>query len=149
MPSGTRYKYEVEKLTGLLVLDRPILTPVPVNYGSIPGTLCADGDPLDVFIASSEPIPPLTIVEIEPVGIVQGFDGNKQDDKVLAYVKGDQHTKTIMSQPEMTRLVVEYLKTYKTGFEVGEVSNEDKAELEIERARKYFKTMKDILLKEY
>jgi inorganic pyrophosphatase len=145
MPKGTRYKYEVEKITGMLVLDRPIDAPVPFNYGCIPGPLCADNDLLDVFIISVEPIPPLTLVDIEPIGLIEGFDDKKQDDKVLAFVKDDTHSKSVISKEEATNAVVNYLKTYKKGFEVGETFDQNKALLEIERARNYFTAMKSAL----
>jgi len=146
MPKGTRYKYEIEKISGILVLDRPISTPVPVNYGCIPGTLSPDRDSLDVFIISLEPIPALTLVDIEPVAFIEGFDSKVQDDNVVAFVKDDTHTKSLVSQEETIKAIVEYLKTYKEGFEVGEVFDQNKAVLEIERARNYFTAMKSALL---
>ena len=67
IPKGSIYKYEINKDTGKLALDRVISIPYPENYGYFPNTLAQDGDPLDVFLVSDQPIAPLTEVEIEEI----------------------------------------------------------------------------------
>jgi inorganic pyrophosphatase len=89
--AGTRNKYELDKETGLLVLDRVIGTSMmyPADYGFIPQTYWEDGDPLDVLVLSRYPIQPLTIVPIRPVGVMRMIDDGEGDDKVIAVVATD------------------------------------------------------------
>lgn len=114
MPLGTRYKYEVDKRTGLLVLDRPIDCEVPYNYGYIPGTLSEDGDPLDVFILSNEPIPPLTEVKIIPWDVIHCIDKDVNDEKIIGLISGDNIDDFYMFEVEIER----YLAKYKSGIRV-------------------------------
>jgi inorganic pyrophosphatase len=116
MPAGTKYKYEVDKNNNTLILDRPLEVSAPTNYGFIPDTLAEDGDAFDVFIISNEPIPPLTKVQIEVVGMLICLDNFVKDDKFLAVVKNenlhyDQVNKKIKE-------IQEYLSIYKKGFYV-------------------------------
>lgn len=118
MPMGTRYKYEIDKKSGALVLDRPIKSRVPYNYGFIPGTLCEDGDAIDVFVASSEPIPSLAEVRIRVVGAISGLDGGKRDDKILAFVFEDKFSRDTIPMTTFVGEVKAYLETYKAGFKI-------------------------------
>jgi len=136
MPMGTRYKYEVDKASGGLILDRPVKKPVTSNYGYIVNTLADDGDPLDVFIAAVEPLPALTTVSIEIVGIIKCKDGGKQDDKVLAYVKDDSFSRSQINLTEFTQETLWYLQNYKDGLEIGEVLGAEQAGEEIVRVTK-------------
>ncbi|MCL2228909.1 MAG: inorganic diphosphatase [Firmicutes bacterium] len=83
---NTRMKYEIDKETGMLALDRILKTSMvyPTNYGFIPRTLSEDGDPLDVNIIMTEEVPPMTIVECVPVGVIDMVDGGERDEKILA-----------------------------------------------------------------
>lgn len=83
---GAKKKYELDKETGLIILDRVLYTSVeyPANYGFIPRTLSSDGDPLDVLVLCSESLDPLTLVECYPVGMVTMLDGGIEDEKVIA-----------------------------------------------------------------
>src|SRR5437868_11382710 len=89
IPKGSFYKYEIDKDDGNLVLDRPMNQSIPYNYGFIPETLCGDGDPLDVFIVSYHPIPPLTKVEVVIVGVLKCIDNGEEDDKIIAMIAGE------------------------------------------------------------
>lgn len=91
--AGTRNKYEVDKETGLLMLDRVIFSSVmyPADYGFIPQTYWEDGDPLDVLVLSRYPIQPLTIVHCRPIGVMQMIDEGEEDDKIIAVVASDPH----------------------------------------------------------
>jgi inorganic pyrophosphatase len=121
IPQGSYYKYEQDKKDGSLVLDRPLNQPVPYNYGFIPGTLCGDGDPLDVFILSDDPIYPLTKVRVTLVGVLRCTDNGHEDDKLLAVIAGEkEHTSGM-------HIIMRYLQTYKTGFVINEVGDKDKA----------------------
>src|SRR6478609_1063035 len=86
IPMGSNVKYELDKTTGLLRLDRVLYSAVyyPANYGFIPQTLADDDDPLDVLVLCQEPVAPLTLVAARAIGIMTMMDGGKRDHKVLA-----------------------------------------------------------------
>ena len=86
IPKGSKCKYELDKFTGLLCLDRVLHTSThyPASYGLIPRTLADDGDPLDVLVLCSEPIYPLTLIRVYPIGVMRMLDGGKMDDKIIA-----------------------------------------------------------------
>src|SRR5471030_2055958 len=86
IPLGSSNKYELDKVSGLLKLDRVLHSAVfyPANYGFIPQTLADDGDPLDVLILAAEPVYPLTMVTARPIGLMTMIDQNELDYKVLA-----------------------------------------------------------------
>ena len=88
---GSKNKYELDKDSGLLRLDRILYTSTnyPQNYGFIPRTYALDNDPMDVLILSSEPIMPLALVDAYPIGILIMEDQGKQDEKIIAIAKGD------------------------------------------------------------
>ena len=86
IPKGSTNKYELDKETGLLRLDRVLYSAVyyPADYGFIPRTFCDDGDPLDVLVLGQEPVYPLTIVEARAVGVMRMRDEKGLDDKIVA-----------------------------------------------------------------
>ncbi|MGE0705539.1 MAG: inorganic diphosphatase [Vicinamibacterales bacterium] len=86
IPRGSKNKYELDKETGLLRLDRVLYSAVhyPADYGFIPRTYCDDGDPLDALVLSQEPVYPLTIVTARAVGVMRMRDEKGIDDKVVA-----------------------------------------------------------------
>ena len=86
IPKGSTNKYELDKETGLLRLDRVLYSAVhyPADYGFIPRTFCDDGDPLDVLVLGQEPVYPLTIVEARAVGAMRMRDEKGIDDKIVA-----------------------------------------------------------------
>lgn len=83
---GSKNKYELDKETGLLILDRILHTSThyPANYGFIPRTYGDDGDPLDVLLLCSEPIQPMTLVRAYPIGVIFMLDNGKNDEKIIA-----------------------------------------------------------------
>lgn len=83
---GGKNKYELDKETGMLKLDRVLFTSThyPANYGFIPRTYAADGDPLDVLVLCSEQIRPMTIVECKPIGVLKMVDNGAADEKIIA-----------------------------------------------------------------
>ncbi len=83
---GSRSKYELDKDTGILRLDRVLYTSTvyPASYGFIPRTLADDGDPLDVLVLCSEPILPATIVRCYPIGVINMSDEGEEDSKIIA-----------------------------------------------------------------
>jgi inorganic pyrophosphatase len=86
IPKGSTNKYELDKETGLLRLDRVLHSAVyyPADYGFIPRTFCDDGDPLDVLVLGQEPVYPLTIVEARAIGVMRMRDEKGIDDKIVA-----------------------------------------------------------------
>lgn len=123
MTEGTKYKYEFKNNS--LVLDRVLNQSVPVNYGFVPGTECEDGDPLDVFVLSSEPIVPNTTVPITLIGVFKCVDNGEQDDKLFAIVEND----FLPVNKEVIKYSIRnYLETYKKGFKVQSFENIDAAE---------------------
>ncbi|MBQ9964298.1 MAG: inorganic diphosphatase [Clostridia bacterium] len=86
IPKGGKNKYEMDKETGLLKLDRVLYTAThyPANYGFIPRTFADDGDPLDVLVMCQESIVPMTLVQCYPIGVVKMVDGDDIDEKIIA-----------------------------------------------------------------
>ena len=91
IPKGSKKKYELDKQTGLLILDRILYTSThyPANYGFIPRTYADDGDPLDVLLLCSEEIQPLTLVRTYPIGVITMMDGGKRDEKIIGIPYSD------------------------------------------------------------
>lgn len=88
---GSKMKYELDKETGLLKLDRVLHTSThyPANYGFIPRTYADDNDPLDVLVLCSEKIEPMALVRCYPIGVISMVDGGHADDKIIAIPFGD------------------------------------------------------------
>ncbi|MBR3963899.1 MAG: inorganic diphosphatase [Clostridia bacterium] len=100
---GSNCKYELDKGTGLLRLDRVLYTSThyPANYGFIPRTYADDGDPLDVLIIGSEAILPMTLVQVYPIGVMRMIDGGKLDDKIIAVAMSDPNYNNIKTIDEL------------------------------------------------
>lgn len=88
---GSKKKYELDKETGLIILDRILYTSThyPANYGFIPRTFGDDGDPLDVLLLCSEAIEPLTLVRSYPIGVIRMIDNGRNDEKIIAIPYND------------------------------------------------------------
>ena len=86
IPAGSKKKYELDKQTGLLRLDRILYTSThyPANYGFIPRTYAGDGDPLDVLVLCSETLDPMVEVDCYPIGVIRMIDDDEIDDKIIA-----------------------------------------------------------------
>ena len=91
VPMGSKNKYELDKPSGLLRLDRVLYSAVyyPANYGFVPRTYCEDGDPLDALVFGQEPVHPLTVVEVRAIGVMKMRDDKGLDDKLLTVNVGD------------------------------------------------------------
>lgn len=91
IPMGSSVKYELDKKTGLLKLDRILYSAVyyPANYGFIPQTLAEDDDPLDVLVLCQEAVAPLTLVSARTIGLMTMIDSGKRDHKILAVAADD------------------------------------------------------------
>lgn len=88
---GSKKKYELDKETGMLILDRVLYTSThyPANYGFIPKTYADDNDPLDVLVLCQEVIDPLALVECYPIGVIKMIDSDEIDEKIIAIAKKD------------------------------------------------------------
>jgi inorganic pyrophosphatase len=86
IPKGSKVKYELDKTTGLLRVDRVLYSAVhyPANYGFLPQTFCPDDDPLDALVLGQEPVVPLCVVRARPIGVLTMRDEQGQDDKIIA-----------------------------------------------------------------
>ena len=91
IPKGGKNKYELDKESGMLRLDRVLYTSThyPANYGFIPRTLSEDGDPLDVLVLCQETLEPLSILECYPIGMITMIDENEEDEKIIAIPLND------------------------------------------------------------
>lgn len=91
IPKGSKKKYELDKETGFLMLDRILYTSThyPANYGFIPRTLGDDGDPLDVLLLCAQTLEPLTLVKARPIGVISMIDDGRRDEKIIAIPTGD------------------------------------------------------------
>jgi inorganic pyrophosphatase len=92
IPKGSKGKYELDKKSGMLMLDRVLFSAVhyPANYGFIPQTFCEDNDPLDILIISQIDIPSMTLVNAKVIGVMRMIDGGEADDKIIAVAADDQ-----------------------------------------------------------
>jgi len=120
IPMGTRNKYEIDKKTNKIKLDRVIFTSMnyPAEYGSISQTLSADGDPIDIVILSSEQTFPGCVVEARVVGYLDAIDNGYEDQKIIAVVNKDPRFDHINELTDIPLPILEIIKnffaTYKT-----------------------------------
>lgn len=129
IPQGSRAKYEVDKETGLLKLDRVIYSSFhyPVNYGFIPQTLGQDNDPLDILVICSQSIQSLCLVEANVIGNMQMIDQGQVDDKIIAVAANDPSVNHIKSVDELPPHFIAELKNF---FEQYKVLENKKVEIE-------------------
>ena len=141
---GSKCKYELDKETGILILDRILYTSThyPANYGFIPRTYADDLDPLDVLVLCSEPLKPMTSVRCYPIGVISMVDNGRYDEKIIAIPLGDPTYNVYKDISEIPKHIYEemkhFFKVYKEleGKEtaVNEVSGRDEAEKIISQA---------------
>ncbi|HYH15989.1 MAG TPA: inorganic diphosphatase [Flavisolibacter sp.] len=117
---GSRTKYEIDKATGLLKLDRVVYSSFhyPVNYGFIPQTLGLDGDPLDILVLCSQSIQPLCLVEATVIGNMQMIDSGEEDDKIIAVATKDPSVNHIASIEDLPPHFINELKNYFEQYKV-------------------------------
>ena len=125
---GSKSKYEIDKKTGLLKLDRVIYSSFhyPVNYGFIPQTLGKDGDPLDILVMCTEAIQPLCLVEAYVIGNMQMIDTGLIDDKIIAVAVHDPGVNYITNLDLVPQHIFKVLKNY---FEQYKVLENKKVEI--------------------
>jgi inorganic pyrophosphatase len=120
IPKGSRAKYEIDKTSGLLKLDRVIYSSFhyPANYGFIPQTLGYDNDPLDILVLCSQSIQPLCQVEARVIGNMQMIDNGEQDDKIIAVATKDPSVNHINNINDMPDHFFNELKHYFEQYKV-------------------------------
>ena len=118
IPKHSNCKYELDKRTGLLRLDRVLYTSThyPANYGFIPRTYADDGDPLDVLVLCDEPIHPLTLVRVYPIGVMRMLDGGALDDKIIAVPFSDPTYNHIRSIDELPHHIFDEIMHFFTVY---------------------------------
>jgi inorganic pyrophosphatase len=86
VPKGSKVKYELDKKSGLIKVDRILFSSVhyPANYGFIPQTYCDDHDPLDILVLGQDPVTPLSMMVAKPIGVMKMLDQGEADDKIIA-----------------------------------------------------------------
>jgi len=156
IPAKSRVKYELDKETGLMRVDRILHSAVyyPANYGLIPRTYCEDNDPLDVFVFSGESLLPNTIATVRPVGIIHMEDSGEKDDKIVAVLVKDpewgmyRHIEDLI--PHKIRELTQFLKDYKVlenkQVIVKEVEGNNEAKKAIEEAIALYQSKKSHLI---
>ncbi|MDN4164211.1 inorganic diphosphatase [Cytophagales bacterium LB-30] len=119
IPKGSKGKFELDKESGLLKLDRVLFSAVhyPANYGFIPQTYCEDHDPLDILVIMSIDLPPLTLIEAKVIGVMRMRDQGEADDKIIAVAKNDMSVNHINDiselPPHTTTEIRRFFEDYK------------------------------------
>ena len=147
--AGNKNKYELDKETGLIILDRVLYTSThyPMNYGFIPLTYCDDHDPLDVFVLCSQPIEKMSLVRCFPIGVINMKDRDEGDEKIIAIPFGDPQYNGYRDINELPRHILDelrhFLMVYKQledkTVEVLETGGHEEAEKSIQNALDLYK----------
>ena len=153
IPKNTRAKYELDKESGMLILDRVIYSSMyyPTNYGFIPRTYCDDQDPLDILVLSQIEIVPMCLVEAKVIGVMQMIDGGEMDDKIIAVAANDMsvaHYNDVSELPEfwkkeMRNFFEDYKKLEKKTVDVEEFQGRAKAMEIVQQAIEDYKNKFD------
>jgi len=131
IPYGSNVKYELDKGSGLIKLDRVLYSAVyyPANYGFIPQTLAEDGDPLDVLVLCQQPVVPLTLIYARAIGLMTMIDSGKRDHKIVSIATEDPEFNSYREASEMPehrlamlrRFFLDYKQLEKKAVEVDEI----------------------------
>ena len=151
IPKGGKIKYELDKETGLIRVDRVLYSSViyPANYGFIPQTLGDDNDPLDVLVIMQEPVAPLSILSARPIGLMEMFDEGQSDEKIICIHLDDPAFNKfyhIWELPEHTlrevkRFFEDYKKLEEKEVKVDNFLGPDKARSVIAKSMKQYQEM--------
>jgi inorganic pyrophosphatase len=160
IPSGSKTKYEIDKESGLLLLDRVLSSSVvyPANYGFIPRTYCDDGDALDIFVLGQVVAVPLCIMSAKVLGGLKMIDGGEGDDKIIAVHADDPQYKHIDSlealkqaHPHILKEIEQFLRSYKAlekkVVEINGWMTQDEAEKVVLESIEFYNKNKEKLTK--
>ena len=146
---GSKKKYELDKETGLIILDRILYTSThyPANYGFVPRTFADDGDPLDVLVLMSEDLDPLTLVRCYPIGVINMIDNGKNDEKIIAIPYSDPTYNSYKDISELPKHIFDEMRHFFSVYKnlegkttaVNEVMGRQEAIAVIERAIENYK----------
>ena len=114
IPKGSRKKYELDKETGYIILDRVLYTSThyPANYGFIPRTYGDDNDPLDVLLICAEDLEPLTLVRAYPIGVIAMVDNGHRDEKIIAIPYSDPNYNMYKSIDELPKHLFDEMRHF-------------------------------------
>ena len=148
---GGKNKYELDKETSLIILDRVLFTAThyPMNYGFIPRTLSQDNDPLDVFVMCSQPIEKMSLVRCYPIGVINMKDREEDDQKIIAIPFGDPQYNGYRDISELPTHVLDELRHFLSVYkqlenkkvEVLETGGYKEAQQTIEEALQLYRTI--------
>lgn len=151
IPKNTRAKYELDKESGLLRLDRVLYSSMyyPANYGFIPQTYCDDNDPLDIVILTQIDVVPMCLVDAKVIGVMRMLDGGELDDKIIAVAANDMsvnHIDDISELPEhffkeLRNFFEDYKKLENKTVEVEKFQNAEKARTIIQKSMEDYKAL--------
>ena len=145
IPKGSSCKYEMDKYTGMLRLDRVLYTSThyPANYGFIPRTFADDGDPLDVLVIGEHPIYPMTLMRVYPIGVMRMIDGGALDDKIIAVPFSDPTYNHIRSIDELPAHIFDEMMHFFSVYK--QLENKQTAVKELFRADEAEKIIADCI----
>jgi inorganic pyrophosphatase len=157
IPKGSKGKYELDKESGLLRLDRVLFSSVhyPANYGFIPQTYCDDHDPLDILVICSIDVIPMSIIEAKVIGAMEMIDGDERDDKIIAVARHDMSVNYINDLSELPPHTLVELKRFFEDYKmlehkdviVEQFMHREKASEIILEGIKLYREKREILLK--
>ncbi|MDE6399102.1 MAG: inorganic diphosphatase, partial [Clostridiales bacterium] len=145
IPKGYKQKYELDKETGMLILDRILYTSThyPANYGLIPRTLSDDGDPLDVLVLCSESLEPLSLVRCYPIGVITMLDNGASDEKIIAIPFSDPTYNNYKDISELPAHIFEEMRHFFSVYK--QLENKQTAVDEVADRYKAVQIIKDCL----
>ncbi len=114
IPKNCRAKYELDKDSGLLMMDRVLYASInyPHNYGFIPRTYCDDDDPLDILVLSQIEVVPMCLIDAKVIGVMQMLDGGEKDDKIIAVAANDMSVNHLNDISELPAHAVKELRSF-------------------------------------
>lgn len=145
IPKGSKKKYELDKETGMIILDRILYTSThyPANYGFIPRTLGDDGDPLDVLLLCSEPLEPLTLCRAYPIGVISMIDNGRNDEKIIAIPLNDPNYNIYTNIDQLPKHVFDEMRHFFTVYKT--LENKETAVDEVSERKEAVKIISEAI----